>query len=72
VELDVEDQIPISRDQKVVVRLANAEPKPASFDELTGVVEFRLVLPPASRRELVFTYEITVPKDLGITQEIAR
>jgi hypothetical protein len=71
VEIAVEDQIPISRDAKVFVRLTHTDPKDMKYDELSGLVRMRIALDAGAKRAVSFVYEITVPKDYGIEQVLA-
>lgn len=69
-ELELEDQVPISRDPNVKVRVLQTVPKDARLDELTGVLTFRLRLVAGAKEEISIAYEIEVPPDYRITQTL--
>ncbi|MFO0729292.1 MAG: DUF4139 domain-containing protein [Myxococcota bacterium] len=59
----VEDQIPISADEKVKVSLGKTEPKNAELDPKTGRLGMRIPLGPGEKRTLSFEYLLHLPKD---------
>ncbi len=59
----VEDQIPVSADEKVKISLGRTEPKNAELDPKTGRVALRLGLGPGEKRTLSFDYLVHLPKD---------
>lgn len=59
----VEDQIPVSADEKVKISLGRTEPKNAELDPKTGRVALRVVLDPGEKRTLSFDYLVHLPKD---------
>lgn len=67
VEVEVQDQIPISADARVKVRLLETSPK-ADLDTERGVLTFRLELAPRAPAKLTFRYEIEAPRDFELTR----
>lgn len=70
-ELEVQDQVPVTIDNKVKVKLLKTSPKDAQLDEQTGIVTFKVKVAPGSRVELSLAYEIEVPKDTRLIQALA-
>jgi hypothetical protein len=70
VELEVEDQIPLSGSKEVKVRLVSSDPKDAKLDELTGVLRSKTRVLPRSRVVLSFSYQIEAPRDFQLRQSI--
>jgi hypothetical protein len=68
VELEIQDQVPISQDARIKVRLMRTAPKDAELDELTGILTFKLRLSAGARAEVVIVYEIEAPKDYEFQQ----
>ncbi|MCK6549995.1 DUF4139 domain-containing protein [Myxococcota bacterium] len=71
VELEVQDQVPLSRDSKIEVKLVKKTPKDAILDELTGIVTFRTSVVPGARTELSLVYELQAPKDYQLRQTLS-
>lgn len=70
-ELEVQDQVPVTIDNKVKVKLLKTSPKDAQLDEQTGIVTFKVKVAPGGRVELSLAYEIEVPKDTRLIQALA-
>jgi hypothetical protein len=68
VELEVQDQVPVSLDPRVKVRLVKTVPKDAELDQLTGILTFHARVAPGARTEITLAYEIEAPKDYQFTQ----
>lgn len=68
VDLEIQDQVPISQDSRIKVRLMRTSPKDAELDELTGILTFKLKLAAGARAEVMITYEIEAPKDYEFQQ----
>lgn len=60
-ELHIDDQIPLSADPSIVVKLA--EGSKAKYNEETGQLEWDINLKPKETRKISFTYEVKIPKD---------
>lgn len=69
VQLEVQDQIPVSADRDVKVRLLETKPA-AKLDEKTGVLTFEMSAPPRERLTLTVRYEIEAPKDYQLVRNI--
>lgn len=70
VELEVQDQVPVSQDPRVKVRLMRTVPKDAQLDDLTGILTFKVRLTPGSKVEVIVAYEIEAPKDYEFRQTL--
>lgn len=67
VTLIVEDRIPVARDERIDVRLANeTTPGHTPSDHRPGVMLWELELEPGDRRDLVLDYEIRHPTELAL------
>lgn len=67
-EIELQDQVPVSKDSKVKVHLERTTPKDGALDELTGILTFRLRASPGAKTEVSITYEIEAPKDYQLRQ----
>jgi uncharacterized protein (TIGR02231 family) len=63
--LTVIDQIPVSRDEAIVVREVRIEPKPAEQTDL-GEVTWKLSLAPNETAELTIAFRVDVAKDIKL------
>lgn len=63
-ELHLDDQIPLSTNPAIVVKLT--ESSKAKLDAETGKLEWDLTLKPKETRKITFTYEVKIPKDKAI------
>ena len=61
----VTDQVPVSRDEAIVVREVKLDPKPAEQTEL-GEVTWKLTLAPNETAELTLAFRVDVAKDLKL------
>ncbi len=69
VEIEVQDQIPISDDAKVKVRLLQTRPQ-CKLDDKTGVLTLTETIAPRSRLEIQINYEIETPRDYKLGQSL--
>jgi len=60
------DQLPVSRDEAIVVRETLAEPAPVERTDL-GVLTWRFDLPPGQARELVLGLRVEVARGVEMT-----
>ncbi len=60
-ELHIDDQIPLSSNPGIVVKLADSSK--AKYNEETGKLEWDINLKPKESRKISFTYEVKIPKD---------
>jgi len=69
VELAVrlQDQWPLSREEKVEVKLVRVEPE-ATRDDVKGTLEWRLTVPSSGKRTMSFLYSIRHPKGWRLQQ----
>jgi uncharacterized protein (TIGR02231 family) len=63
--LVVRDQIPVSRDEQIKVKLDTADPKPAEVSEL-NVLEWKLALDPGAKRKLRFDFTVEHPRSMDV------
>lgn len=66
VELNVRDQIPISRNEKIVVEMIAPSPKELAADA-AGMLNWKLKLNPGDKRELPLKFSVEYPSDLRIS-----
>lgn len=64
VTLVLEDQVPVTQDERIKVRLLERDG--AEFDPGTGKLTWRLSLKPGERRTLRFSYEVEHPRALQV------
>ena len=60
-ELHIDDQIPLSSNPGIVVKLTDSSK--AKYNEETGKLEWDINLKPKESRKISFTYEVKIPKD---------
>ncbi len=60
-ELHIDDQIPLSSNPAIVVKLTDSSK--AKYDAETGKLEWEVNLKPKESRKISFTYEVKIPKD---------
>jgi uncharacterized protein (TIGR02231 family) len=61
----VRDQLPLSRDEQIKVKLDAAEPKPTEHTEL-NVLEWKVVLEPGAKRMLRFDFTVEHPRSMDV------
>jgi uncharacterized protein (TIGR02231 family) len=61
----VRDQLPVSRDEQIKVRLESAEPKPSEHDDL-NLLEWKLTLAPAAKQKVRFEFTVEHPRALTV------
>jgi hypothetical protein len=65
--LRLQDQWPLSRDEKVEVKLVRVEPE-ATRDDVNGTLEWRLTVPASGKRTVSFLYSVRHPKGWRLSQ----
>lgn len=60
-ELHIDDQIPLSSNPGIVVKLTDSSK--AKYDVETGKLSWEINLKPKESRKISFTYEVKIPKD---------
>ena len=68
-QIIVEDQIPITTDPRLRLKLAHTAPQ-ANLDTSSGTLRFSEELPPHSRKTLLVHYEIDAPRDYRLIQTL--
>ena len=67
IRIVVEDQVPLSTDKRIEIK---SEPDAAAaYDEATGRLRWRLVLPPSTTKTLGFSYAVKYPKGRTVLLE---
>ncbi len=61
----VRDQLPVSRDEQIKVRLDAAEPKPAEHDDLNRL-EWKLTVPPSGKHTIRLEYSVEHPRAMTV------
>jgi uncharacterized protein (TIGR02231 family) len=61
----VRDQLPVSRDEQIKVKLEGAEPRPNQHSEL-NLLEWKLVLDRGSRQLVRFDYSVEHPRGMDV------
>ena len=64
--IQVNDQFPLSQNEKIKVKLETPDEKTAEIDELNNI-HWKLVLPAGETQTLPLKFEVEYPKDLQIT-----
>lgn len=65
-KITLHDQIPVSRNEQIKVKLESAEPKPAEETEL-GLLKWELTLASREERTLRFDFSVEHPRDMQVT-----
>ena len=68
VSIEVTDQVPRSRNDKVVVKLLATDPKPVGEVDLDGTIRFRVDVPAGETRKVLLRYQITRPQNWELYQ----
>jgi len=68
VTIEVTDQIPRSRNDKVQVKLLAADPKPLGEVDIDGTIRFRVDVPAGATRTVKLRYQIVRPQDWELYQ----
>ena len=61
IEIEIQDQIPLSRDKSIVVE--RQEVSNASYDETKGLLSWKVVIKSKDSKKLNFSYSVKAPKD---------
>ncbi|MEH1903524.1 MAG: mucoidy inhibitor MuiA family protein [Nostoc sp.] len=64
VNLKVTEQLPVSRDEQIKVRLSRSNPQ-IQLGEM-GILEWQLTLPPQERREIYYQFNVEYPPELTV------
>jgi hypothetical protein len=68
VTVELSDQVPRSRNDKVLVKLFETDPKPLGEIDLDGTIRFRVEVPAGATRTVKFRYQIVRPHDWELYQ----
>lgn len=66
IEIELHDQIPVSRHEDIKVRLESAQPKPEEEIEM-GLLRWELHLPPGEKQTVRFDFLVEHPRDMKVT-----
>jgi hypothetical protein len=69
VTVEIADQVPRSRRDKIEVKLVSTQPAPLGAPDADGVVRWRVELAPGATQTLRLVYQITRPKDWQLHQQ---
>ncbi|MGQ0602852.1 MAG: mucoidy inhibitor MuiA family protein [Anaerolineales bacterium] len=62
----VRDQLPVSRDEQIKVKLDAADPRPTEHDDL-NLLEWKLTLEPQQKQSVRFEFTVEHPRSLRVT-----
>jgi uncharacterized protein (TIGR02231 family) len=65
VNLELQDQLPVSRHEDIKVRLESSEPEPSETSEL-NIIEWQLIIKAGEKRKIKFGYLVEHPRDLVV------
>jgi hypothetical protein len=68
VSVEVTDQVPRSRNEKVEVKVVATDPKPLGEVDLDGTIRFKVDVPAGATRTVKLRYQITRPHDWELYQ----
>jgi hypothetical protein len=68
VSVEVTDQVPRSRNEKVEVKLLGADPKPLGDIDVDGTIRFKVDVAAGATRTVTLRYQITRPHDWELYQ----
>jgi hypothetical protein len=66
VEVEVQDQIPVSRHEQIKVKLEQVSPEPAERSDL-NIMEWQLSIKPETEANIQYEYLIEHPRGLKVT-----
>lgn len=61
----VRDQMPVSRDEQIKVKLESADPKPAEIDKLNRI-EWKVALPAGGKHTIRFEFTVEYPQAMDV------
>lgn len=64
IEIEVEDQLPLSYDKSVSID--TKETSGAKYDDVTGMLKWRLAIPAKDNKKLTLTYQVKAPKTTSV------
>jgi hypothetical protein len=64
-ELSLTEQLPVSRNEKIKVRLTSSNPQ-IQMGEM-GMLEWAFTLPPLSKQELFYQFTVEHPPELSVS-----
>ncbi|MCK5800019.1 MAG: mucoidy inhibitor MuiA family protein [Deltaproteobacteria bacterium] len=62
----VKENVPVSQNKDIKVVLDSKATKPTSWNRADGIVTYRLVVPPRSKRQITVAYTISLPKSYKV------
>jgi uncharacterized protein (TIGR02231 family) len=65
VNLELQDQLPVSRHEDIKVRLESSEPEPSETSEL-NIMEWQLAIKAGEKRKIKFGYLVEHPRDVVV------
>jgi Domain of unknown function (DUF4139) len=64
VVIEIRDQIPVSQNDSIKVKINTIDPKTDKIDN--GIITWKINLNPSEKKTLYFEFEIEYPKDVKI------
>jgi uncharacterized protein (TIGR02231 family) len=66
IHIEIKDNVPLSRNEKIVVEVTDPDPKVMTPEE-QGLFVWRLDLSPAEKKEIKLTFSVEYPRDMIVT-----
>ena len=66
VDIDVKDQVPVSKDERIVVEVLAPEPSEVKPDD-QGILDWKMNLKPHEKKELRVKFSVEYPSDLPVS-----
>lgn len=63
----IKENIPVSQNKDIKVYLDQQATKPYKWNKADGIVTYRLVIPPRSKKKITVAYTVDLPKDYKVT-----
>jgi len=62
--MDIEDQLPLTYDKSITIE--RKELSGAKYDEVTGILKWRINIPAKDSKKLTLIYQIKAPKSIPV------
>jgi hypothetical protein len=64
-DIELKDQVPVSRHEEIQVKLDEAKPAPSEQSEL-NIMEWTLILQPRAEMTVVYSYTVQHPRSMHV------
>jgi hypothetical protein len=64
IEMDIEDQLPLTYDKNITIE--RKELSGAKYDDVTGILKWRINISAKDSKKLILTYQIKAPKTMPV------